>query len=578
MDTNKNNLIQYLKDLNQQHILDALSNHSEEEIKEFQNQIDHLEKIYPGGIKEYIKRSKVLLENSKNNVNPYSSFTPSIPEGIQMTVGNQDFYDLEKIGFEQIAQTGFVMVAGGLGERLGYNDIKIGIQTDLITQRVFIKVYIEYLLAYEKRMRKLHKIDDPNFSIPLCIMTSDDTHTKTIKLLEENDYFGYKKENLNIVKQEKVPALLNNDCHMSLTQGKLLIDTKPHGHGDVHTLLYQSGVIEKWQKMNKKWVVFFQDTNILVFNCIPSAIGVAKRENYVVNSITIPRKPGDAVGGICKLTNSENKSITLNVEYNQLDSLLRDKWNPEGDVANEKGFSSFPGNINVLIFNLDSYFKTLEKTKGLMPEFVNPKYADELKTTFKSPTRLECMMQDYPLLLKENERVGFTMYERWFCFSTCKNNLKDGTDKLKKGLMAETSFSLEQDIFNTNIKLITEILSKMEIVKIGEFPEEKVEIFGSEISFGPKVVIFPEYACCLTELKEKLKGKISLTNASTLILEEGECINNLNLNGFFKVEKSTEIQNEINIENTKRFNYIALKEGEGENYETVRGYKSIMKD
>ena len=28
-----------------------------------------------------------------------------------------------------------------------------------------------------------------------------------------------------------------------------------------------------------------------------------------------------------------------------------------------------------------------------MPEFVNPKYTDGTKTAFKSPTRLECMMQ-----------------------------------------------------------------------------------------------------------------------------------------------------------------------------------------
>ena len=28
-----------------------------------------------------------------------------------------------------------------------------------------------------------------------------------------------------------------------------------------------------------------------------------------------------------------------------------------------------------------------------MPEFVNPKYANEERTIFKKPTRLECMMQ-----------------------------------------------------------------------------------------------------------------------------------------------------------------------------------------
>jgi len=68
-------------------------------------------------------------------------------------------------------------------------------------------------------------------------------------------------------------------------------------------------------------------------------------------------------------------------------------------VANESGYSSFPGNANTLIFKLTEYLENIERTRGVIPEFVNPKYADETRTMFKAPTRLECMMQDYPKLL-----------------------------------------------------------------------------------------------------------------------------------------------------------------------------------
>jgi len=575
MDSNFSELLNYLNEINQPHIIEEFHKHNNSDKFELKKQIDHLEKIYPGGIREYIKRAKILLENSKKNVNPYSSFTPSIPEGIDITVGDDQYFELESLGFEELSRSGFVLVAGGLGERLGYNDIKVGIQTDLISQRVFLKVYIDFLLAYEKRMRDKHSITDDNFHIPLCIMTSDDTHIKTLGLLEANNYFGFKKENLTIVKQEKVPALLDNDCKIALIKDTLLIDTKPHGHGDVHTLLYQNGVIENWQKQGKKWVVFFQDTNILVFNCLPSAIGVSKKNGYVINSITIPRKPGDNLGGICKLTNTENnKSITLNVEYNQLDSLLKDKWNPKGDILNEKGLSYFPGNTNVLVFELDSYQKTLEKTKGLMPEFVNPKYADESKTTFKSPTRLECMMQDYPQLLTENEKVGFTMYERWFCFSTCKNNLKDGIDRLKKGLLAETMFSCEQDIYQTNLIILRDVLGINEINKASEISENKVEVCGWDITFDPKIVILPEFAVTIKELKEKIKGKISITNRSVLILEsyEGK-IPSFTLDGFLRITKDMKLEENMNIENNTRCEFVKLNDGQGENFETIRGYR-----
>jgi UDP-sugar pyrophosphorylase len=77
-----------------------------------------------------------------------------------------------------------------------------------------------------------------------------------------------------------------------------------------------------------------------------------------------------------------------------LDPLLRATGYPDGDVNDkDTGFSPFPGNINQLLFKAKPYADTLKRTKGVMPEFVNPKYSDEAKTVFKKPTRLECMMQ-----------------------------------------------------------------------------------------------------------------------------------------------------------------------------------------
>lgn len=38
--------------------------------------------------------------------------------------------------------------------------------------------------------------------------------------------------------------------------------------------------------------------------------------------------------------------IVTNVEYNQLDPLLRATGHADGDVNSETGFSPFPGNIN----------------------------------------------------------------------------------------------------------------------------------------------------------------------------------------------------------------------------------------
>jgi UDP-sugar pyrophosphorylase len=91
----------------------------------------------------------------------------------------------------------------------------------------------------------------------------------------------------------------------------------------------------------------------------------------------------------------EVKRMTINVEYNQIDALLKDTGvSKEGDANDPAtGFSPYPGSINQLIISLPEYVKVLRESGGLMPEFVNPKYTDGTKTAFKKPTRLETMMQ-----------------------------------------------------------------------------------------------------------------------------------------------------------------------------------------
>jgi len=46
-------------------------------------------------------------------------------------------------------------------------------------------------------------------------------------------------------------------------------------------------------------------------------------EGLVMNSLTVPRSPGEAAGAICRLVKPSGEAIVINVEYNQLDALLR---------------------------------------------------------------------------------------------------------------------------------------------------------------------------------------------------------------------------------------------------------------
>jgi len=84
---NEQKTLELLKVLDQGHILEQYNQSNDVDKQGLIDQIEVLETSYPGGIKEYCKRAKVLLEASKNNENPYKAYIPSVPEGVQIEIG-----------------------------------------------------------------------------------------------------------------------------------------------------------------------------------------------------------------------------------------------------------------------------------------------------------------------------------------------------------------------------------------------------------------------------------------------------------------------------------------------------------
>lgn len=50
-------------------------------------QIVHLAKVTPGGLKDYVMRSRKFLLDSKNNVNPFEFQKPEVPDGVFLKPG-----------------------------------------------------------------------------------------------------------------------------------------------------------------------------------------------------------------------------------------------------------------------------------------------------------------------------------------------------------------------------------------------------------------------------------------------------------------------------------------------------------
>jgi UDP-sugar pyrophosphorylase len=226
------------------------------------------------------------------------------------------------------------------------------------------------------------------------------------------------------------------------------------------------------------------------------------------------------------------------VEYNQLDPLLRTQGDCKGDVADETGFSPFPGNANNLVIEMNAYSKTLRgEDQGIVLEFVNPKYKDSTRTDFKKPTRLECMMQDIPKLFQkeigEEANIGFTTFDRWFTFSPAKNSLPAGVEAVQQGSSAPgTMSSAESDTYIQNQRKLR--FAGMDIPVTS--PEDLIVVAGIPVTPGPRVYLSPSFAITQEELLDKVKGGKISKKSSLVIDGSGIFIKDLDLDGALLIQ------------------------------------------
>jgi len=501
---------------------------NDEKKHHFFEQVMQLHKTYSGGLHSYLNKARVLLRDAAAGVNPLEGWSPQVPLGVSLVPGTPQFLEKERSGLEDLAFTGFVLVAGGLGERLGFHDIKVSLPTESTTCVCYLQLYCQQILSMQRKYGQGRRL-------PLAIMVSDDTSSKTQRLLVENNYFGLVEAQVTLLLQSKVAALSGNNANIAL-ESAYQIDAKPHGHGDVHSLMHKSNTARKWAAAGVKWVVFFQDTNGLAFYTLPAMLGVSKELSLDVNSLAVPRSAKQAIGAITKLVHTDGREMTINVEYNQLDPLLRSTISPEGDVNEAAtGKSAFPGNINQLVFGMETYIRTLAETEGVLGEFVNPKYADATKTKFQKPTRLECMMQDYPKALvgKASAKVGFTLAPSWICFSPCKNNASDAAKAAASGIPPASAWSAESDQYYC----VTEMLR---LLGVRAAKGASVSFGGITACSGPRIIIKPQSAIFMSELAHifPFPSSISISHRSTLVVEGDVVVEKLQLDGALIVDAS----------------------------------------
>ncbi|GAW81383.1 UTP--glucose-1-phosphate uridylyltransferase [Plasmodium gonderi] len=479
-----------------------------------------------------------------------------------------EYIRYEEVGLSQIDRVCFVLLAGGLGERLNHKDIKLKLLTNLISEKTYIEYYCNYIKSFQEYIKKNKKKD---IDIPFIIMLSDDTYEKTISFFENNNFFSLKRHQIHFLKQGKVLCFKDNEAHIDFTfqNGTFHFSRKPHGHGDIHSLILNNIDLDSLIKQGYNYLYFFQDTNALAMKVLYLCLGISIDKQLHMNFLAISRKPGEEIGAICSLTSMDNCKKVVNIEYNMLESIITGSG--EKEIVDEDGYSLYPGNTSAIVFELRTYNELLKKTNGFVPEYINPKYADESRKHFLRPTRVETMMQDFAFLYcchectgeimskhakigEENGvnsdsigipndlslcgrgRVGVTQLDRCLCFSAVKNDSLKATYNAQRNIHPECMFSAESDLYYNNCVFLQ--LACMYNRK--KFVLDKIEMKtfnGVQYFMPPKVLIEPEFAFTLSEMIKKVKGNITIRNKSTLWIKSDALIRNLYLDGALIIEK-----------------------------------------
>ena len=149
----------------------------------FLKSLIHINDSYPGGLTGYISNARKLLAEAKEGKNPFEGFIPHQPDKADLTKFDSAYDRYEALGKNQFGKTAIVLVAGGLGERLGYSGIKLDIPVEVTETTSYLAHYAACIKAMEARIT-------PSKPVPFIIMTSDDTNAKTIASLKAINWFG----------------------------------------------------------------------------------------------------------------------------------------------------------------------------------------------------------------------------------------------------------------------------------------------------------------------------------------------------------------------------------------------------
>ena len=353
----KQQLLQHLKGLNQEHILKYYDALNDEEKATLYQQVMDVDWSFLDSI------------NEKKN-NDTSVIEPIGALSIDSINKAYDSYKATGIKAIQDGKLCLLLLAGGQGTRLGHDKPKGCFNMGINRELSIFSLLMSHTLKVVK---------EADAWIHMYIMTSDINYNDTTSFFKEHDYFGYNPDYIHFFVQELNPAtdfdgkvLMNSPCSMALS---------PNGNGGWFSSMNRAGLLKEIFNSSIEWINVFAVDNVLQGIADPVFLGATIESGKMCGSKVIRKAfPEEKVGAICK----ENGKPHI-IEYYELSEEMRYQTSEDGSLAYGFGVTLnylFP--ISRLKETLDNKMP-LHVVKKVVPyidengELINPTEPNGLK-------------------------------------------------------------------------------------------------------------------------------------------------------------------------------------------------------
>tara|TARA_R110002049_G_scaffold4601_6_gene32916 strand:+ start:131341 stop:132738 length:1398 start_codon:yes stop_codon:yes gene_type:complete len=242
-------------------------------------------------------------------------------------------------------EVGVVVVAGGQGTRLGFDQPKGMFPIGPVSDRTLFQVFADRLKAVNQHY---------GVEVPLYLMTSEATDAATREYFQQNDYLGLSPSSVTIFKQGTMPAVDSQS-------GKLLLASEdslalsPDGHGGTVGALQRNGCLEDAQKRGVKHLCYIQVDNPLVHLCDPVFIGHhLLADSEMTTQVVRKRYPKEKVGNVVVVDGKMQI-----IEYSDLPDQAAEATDADGQLK------FWAGSIAVHVIDIDFLARMAGETDAL---------------------------------------------------------------------------------------------------------------------------------------------------------------------------------------------------------------------